>query len=125
MSSLGVSFIRGFTVYKITSERVQPFYTGKKKGWVPEHVHFPFFGGSTVVPCSCRVEVLTSGDIPGGCTMTTVGASCEVHLMLRGMVDVAKEVARLDEKIEKLTGQISKMKKSMAIENYEERVSSS
>ena len=54
--------------------------------------------------------------------MATVGASCEVHLMLRGMVDVAKEVARLEDKIDKLDGQIAKMKKSMTIDNYEEKV---
>ena len=67
--------------------------------------------------------MLTSEPIPGGCTMATVGASCEVHLMLHGMVDVGKEVSRLEEKIEKLNGQISKMKESMSIENYEDRVS--
>ena len=54
--------------------------------------------------------------------MTTVGASCEVHLMLRGMVDVGKEVSRLDDKIEKLNAQIAKVKKMMDIENYEEKV---
>ena len=55
--------------------------------------------------------------------MATVGASCEVHLMLRGMVDVGKELAKLEEKIEKLDGLIAKMKKSMSIDNYEEKVS--
>ena len=65
---------------------------------------------------------MTSGSVPEGCTMATVGASCEVHLMLKGMVDVEKEVAKLQEKIEKLDGQIVKMKKSMTIDNYEEKV---
>ena len=69
--------------------------------------------------------MLTSEPVPGGCTMTTVGASCEVHLMLRGLVDAEKEIVRLDEKIEKLDGQIAKIKKGMSIENYEEKVNSS
>ena len=30
--------------------------------------------------------------VPGGCTMTTVGASCQIHLQLKGLVDVAREV---------------------------------
>ena len=54
--------------------------------------------------------------------MTTVGATCEVHLMLRGMVDAEKEVARLQEKIEKLNLQVDKLKKAMSIDGYEEKV---
>ena len=54
--------------------------------------------------------------------MRTVGASCEVHLMLRGMVDVVKEVNRLQEKIGKIDTQISKMNKTISMENYEEKV---
>ena len=54
--------------------------------------------------------------------MTTVGATCEVHLMLRGMVDAEKEVARLQEKIEKLNLQVDKLRKAMNIDGYEEKV---
>ena len=54
--------------------------------------------------------------------MTTIGATCEVHLMLRGMVDAEKEVARLEEKIQKLDGQVDKLKKTMSIEGYEDKV---
>ena len=60
--------------------------------------------------------------VPGGCTMATVGASCEVHLMLHGLVDVEKEVTRLEDKIEKLNVQIAKVNKLTSIENYEEKV---
>lgn len=69
-----------------------------------------------------RVHLLTSEPVPTGCTMTTVGATCEVHLMLRGMVDADKEVARLEEKIEKLNSQVDKLKKAMSIDGYEEKV---
>ena len=30
--------------------------------------------------------------VPGGCTMTTVGSSCQIHLQLRGLVDIVREV---------------------------------
>ena len=33
--------------------------------------------------------------VPGGCTMTTVGASCQIHLQLKGLVDVAREVGEV------------------------------
>ena len=43
--------------------------------------------------------------------------------MLRGMVDAEKEVARLDDKIQKLDGQAEKLKKAMSIDGYEDKVS--
>lgn len=42
--------------------------------------------------------------------------------MLRGMVDAEKEVARLQEKIEKLNLQVDKLRKAMSIDGYEEKV---
>ena len=69
-----------------------------------------------------RVHLLTSEPVPSGCTMSTVGATCEVHLMLRGMVDAEKEVARLEEKIQKLDIQADKLKKTTSIEGYEDKV---
>ena len=68
---------------------------------------------------SSRIHILTSEAVPGGCTMATVGASCEVHLMLHGLVDVEKEVTRLEDKIEKLNAKVNKL---TSIENYEEKV---
>ena len=56
--------------------------------------------------------MLATEAVPGGCTMTTVGASCEIHLMLRGLVDVPREVARLEDKIASLNGQIAKFRKA-------------
>lgn len=69
-----------------------------------------------------RVHLLRSEPVPSGCTMSTVGATCEVHLMLRGMVDAEKEVARLVEKIQKLDIQGDKLKKITSIDGYEEKV---
>ena len=42
--------------------------------------------------------------------------------MLRGMVDAEKEVAKLDDKIQKLDGQVEKLKKAMSIDGYEDKV---
>jgi len=47
---------------------------------------------------------------------------CEVHLMLRGMVNAEKEVARLVETIQKFDLQGDKLKKTMNIEGYEDKV---
>ena len=44
-------------------------------------------------PCPHRVNLLSASDVvPGGCTMTTVGASCQIHLQLKGLVDITREV---------------------------------
>ena len=73
---------------------------------------------------SCRVHILNSDPVPGGCTMTTVGASCEVHMMLRGMVqDVDKEITRLENKMGKLDAQIATIAQKMDVEGYEEKAS--
>ena len=55
--------------------------------------------------------------------MTTVGASCEVHLLLRGLVDVCKEVGKLEGKMAGLDATMAKLMEAMNIDNYEERVS--
>ena len=67
--------------------------------------------------------MLISDLVPEGCTMTMVGASCEVHLMLRGLVDVPKEVGRLDTKIAGQDANLARLMKSMRIESYEDKVS--
>ena len=55
--------------------------------------------------------------------MTTVGASCEVYLLLRGLVDVSKEVGKLEGEMAGLDATMAKLMEAMNIDNYEERVS--
>ena len=40
--------------------------------------------------------------------MTTNGVSCEVHLLLRGLVDVSKEVGKLEGKMAGLKATMAK-----------------
>ena len=69
-----------------------------------------------------RMHLLQSEAAPGGCTMATVGHMCEVHLLLKGMVDADKEIVKLEEKVAKIDGQLAKLAKTMSIENYQEKV---
>ena len=55
--------------------------------------------------------------------MATVGASCEVHLLLRGLVDVSKEVGNLEGKMASLDVAMAKLVEAMNMDNHEERVS--
>ena len=54
--------------------------------------------------------------------MQTIGDKCEVHVMLRGLVDVDREIGRLQEKITKLSIQLDKLQTAMATEGYEQKV---
>lgn len=54
--------------------------------------------------------------------MATVGHSCQVHLQLKGLVDVEKEIVKHEEKITKIDTQLEKLKQQEQIEGYEEKV---
>ena len=70
----------------------------------------------------CSVQIILGKDTPAGCTMQTVGDKCEVHVMLRGLVDTAREISRLQEKISKLSLQLDKLQTAMGTEGYEQKV---
>ena len=55
--------------------------------------------------------------------MATVGASCEVQLLLQGLVDVSKEVRKLEGKMAGLDVAMAKLVEANNMDNYEERVS--
>lgn len=72
---------------------------------------------------SSAVELLEEGAaVPAGCAMTTVSDSCQVYLMLKGVVDPAKEIERMTQKEEKLQSQLSKLKAAMAASDYTTKV---
>ncbi|XP_070532577.1 valine--tRNA ligase-like [Ptychodera flava] len=59
---------------------------------------------------------------PLGCAIATVSDKCEVHLLLKGMIDMAKEVTKLEQKVEKLVAQQTKLQNAAKIEDYETKV---
>ncbi|XP_002732116.2 valine--tRNA ligase [Saccoglossus kowalevskii] len=62
------------------------------------------------------------GDIPSGCAISTVSDKCEVHLLLKGMIDVSKEINKLKQKQERLAGQQKKLQNAMSIDDYDNKV---
>ena len=54
--------------------------------------------------------------------MATVGHSCEVHLLVKGLIDVAKESARLEDMVTKITTQLEKLAEVTSREGYIEKV---
>jgi valyl-tRNA synthetase len=69
---------------------------------------------------AANIHVLTTEEEapPIGCAIQTVSAKCEVHIMLKGLIDVDKELARLDEKKLKLEGQLNKLQEVTSQSDY-------
>lgn len=73
----------------------------------------------TLSYCS-NVEVVN--DAPLGCAILSINAQCEIHLMLKGIIEVEKEVTKLEKKSEQLQTLIGNLKKKMTIEGYVTKV---
>jgi valyl-tRNA synthetase len=69
-----------------------------------------------------KLDIGTNVPHPEGCTMQTLGNKCQVYVLLKGLVDVPKEIVRLEEKLQKLQEQIGKLVEKMSIDGYEEKV---
>jgi valyl-tRNA synthetase len=69
-----------------------------------------------------NVHMLTTELPPIGCAIQTISAKCEVHLLLKGLIDVKKEVSKLDEKKVKLEAQLNKLKDAAAQLDYISKV---
>lgn len=74
---------------------------------------------ATLAYCS-KVEVTTTP--PAGCAILTVTGSCEVHLLLKGLIDPEKEIAKLQKKKEQLEKSVENTNKAMAVADYATKV---
>jgi len=70
---------------------------------------------------SCSISVTTS-DPPSGCAMSTVSAKCETHLMLKGQIDIPKELTKLESKKEALSKKLDKLSTDAAKSDYQTKV---
>lgn len=73
----------------------------------------------TLSYCSTSDVVKTA---PSGCAILTINAQCEVHLMLKGIIEVDKEIGKLEKKRDQLQQTITKLKQKMTMEDYENKV---
>lgn len=73
----------------------------------------------TLSYCS-KTEINTKA--PEGCAIITVSAKCEVHLLLKGLIDPPKEIVKLQKKLDFLQGTEKKLSQLMAAGDYETKV---
>ncbi|CAO1627316.1 unnamed protein product [Parajaminaea phylloscopi] len=75
---------------------------------------------STLVKgCSSVRVVSAASDVPAGCVFATLSASANVHVVARGVVDVAKELAKLDKKLQFNKSSLEKEQKMQAKPDFE------
>ncbi|XP_066538850.1 valine--tRNA ligase [Hoplias malabaricus] len=73
---------------------------------------------------SQAIHPVTGGDsaIPAGCAVAIASDKCSVHLMLKGLIDLEKEVAKLTTKQSELEKQMEKLEEKMKKSDYREKV---
>jgi valyl-tRNA synthetase len=71
-----------------------------------------------------KVDVVSeAGEIPSGCVLTTVVPEVNVHLLVKGMIDIEKEVAKFEKKLEKSKNTLAGLEKIMTSADYESKAS--
>ncbi|XP_067129943.1 valine--tRNA ligase [Centruroides vittatus] len=76
-----------------------------------------------VLTYSSKIEIINENvKIPEGCVPVLISNKCEANLLLKGTVDFAKEIERLEQKKEKLQSQLVKSKTLYSSSDYESKV---
>uniref|UniRef100_A0AAQ4QIX4 Valine--tRNA ligase n=1 Tax=Gasterosteus aculeatus aculeatus TaxID=481459 RepID=A0AAQ4QIX4_GASAC len=68
------------------------------------------------------IAVAAEQPVPGGCAVAIASDRCTVNLMLKGLIDVEKEVAKLMTKKGELEKQMEKLRGKMGKSDYKEKV---
>ncbi|KAJ3073249.1 hypothetical protein HDU98_001931 [Podochytrium sp. JEL0797] len=69
------------------------------------------------------LQVLSSTDtVPAGCAVTPVSGDCNVHLLVKGMVDFDAEIKKLEASKAKASSALAELNKKMGAADYEKKV---
>ncbi|XP_023278259.1 valine--tRNA ligase-like [Seriola lalandi dorsalis] len=68
------------------------------------------------------IPLTANQPVPEGCAVAIASDRCTVNLMLKGLIDVEKEVAKLMTKKGDLEKQMEKLREKMAKNDYKEKV---
>lgn len=74
---------------------------------------------ATISYCS---KVVFDGEPPAGCAILTVTGQCEVHLLLKGLVEADKEIAKLQKKRDQLVQTVGKLTQASQAADYATKV---
>lgn len=71
---------------------------------------------ATIAYC-CKVEFVNSPPTTG-CAILTISGRCEVHLLLKGLIEADKEIDKLEKKRKQLDSVVNKLQQTMASNDY-------
>ncbi|XP_068144799.1 valine--tRNA ligase [Drosophila tropicalis] len=74
---------------------------------------------ATVSYCS---SILFDTTPPAGCAILTVSGQCEVHLLLKGLIEADKEITKLQKKNDQLLQTVAKLQQAMQAADYATKV---
>uniref|UniRef100_A0A3Q3A898 Valine--tRNA ligase n=1 Tax=Kryptolebias marmoratus TaxID=37003 RepID=A0A3Q3A898_KRYMA len=76
----------------------------------------------TLSYCQAVIPLTANQPVPEGCAVAIASDRCTVNLMLKGLIDVEKEVTKLMAKKGDLEKQMEKLREKMAKSDYKEKV---
>lgn len=79
------------------------------------------YGSALQTLAYCSVTAV-NGQSPEGCTIITVSDKCEVHLLLKGLIDPSKEIQKIQKKLEFLQSTQKKLEQAMNVSDYVSKV---
>lgn len=70
------------------------------------------------------VEIVSSApEVPNGCVLDAASPECNVHLMVKGAIDIDKEIEKVNRKLTKSESTLKNLKKVMSAEDYKIKAS--
>lgn len=71
-----------------------------------------------------QVSVVSEvSQIPSGCVLTAIVPNLNVHLLVKGMIDIDNEIAKYQKKLDKVKGSLANLEKIMNAADYESKAS--
>lgn len=79
------------------------------------------FAGDLTTMSYSQISLISDAP-PAGCAILTVSGACVVHLLLKGLIEVDKEVEKLNKKKDNLSSTVGKLEQAMGAADYETKV---
>lgn len=69
--------------------------------------------------CDKVIMIDGNSSVPEGCAPYNISEDCNVHLLVRGMIDFDVEVQKIDKKIESIQSTLTTLMKKQESEGYD------
>lgn len=80
----------------------------------------------SLIKAVSEVHVVSSAsDVPTGCVVESAAPGCNVHLMVKGAVDIDSEIKKVTRKLNKAQGTVKNLNKVMSAKDYQSKASES